>query len=66
MKNVNEVKLNENEVLKWQKKKKKSEFNEKAKQGLNLFMRLNTKLGFVKGHNSHLCILGLERKREMN
>ena len=50
-------------MLKW-KKIKKSGFNEKAKQGLNLLMRLKTKFGLVKGHNSHLCILGLERKRD--
>ena len=27
-------------------------------------MRLKTKFGLVKGHNSHLCIFGLERKRD--
>ena len=47
-------------------KNEKSLFNEKAKQGLNLLMRLKTKFGLVKGHNSHLCILGLERKRDMD
>ena len=45
-------------------KKEKSGFNEKAKQGLNLLMRLKTKFSLVKGNNSHFCILGLERKRD--
>ena len=53
-------------VLKWKKKEEKSGFNEKAKQGLNLLMRLKTRFGLVKGHNSYLCILGLERKRDMD
>ena len=34
----------------------------KAKQGLMKDFRLKTKFDLVKGHNSHLCILGLEGK----
>ena len=45
-------------------KNEKSGFNEKANQGLNLLMRLKTKFGLVKGNNSYLYILGLERKRD--
>ena len=37
-------------MLKWKKKHEKSGFNEKAKQGLNLLMRLKTKIWSMECH----------------